>query len=256
MFYWSLTEIIWRYLIESQVTDWQIFIDNEMAWILSGLNFSAPLSRWKSICPYKRLSEIYLVLPNLTGLGRIEIDHHLSVTCVGSAGLQFIYLAGGRLEENKKKRRFHSCVIDDAPPIPRLLFFYLLRLAALPRPSPFFFLSKGERANTLIDLSLVVLFLFLFFYMPAAVCWPQPPPPRVAPPANHWACLSGPSRVYRVSSRFQQMIHQILPFSARLAIVRRGWNIDFLPAIHCESGKTPVEAIPILNSPFKPSKTL
>lgn len=103
MFYWSLTEIIWRYLIESQVTDWQIFIDNEMAWILSGLNFSAPLSRWKSICHYKRLSEIYLVLPNLTGLGRIEIDHHLSVTCVGSAGLQFIYLAGGRLEENKKK---------------------------------------------------------------------------------------------------------------------------------------------------------
>lgn len=103
MFYWSLTEIIWRYLIESQVTDWQIFIDNEMAWIFSGLNFSAPLSRWKSICHYKRLSEIYLVLPNLTGLGRIEIDHHLSVTCVGSAGLQFIYLAGGRLEENKKK---------------------------------------------------------------------------------------------------------------------------------------------------------
>ena len=162
MFYWSLTEIIWRYLIESQVTDWQIFIDNEMAWILSGLNFSAPLSRWKSICHYKRLSEIYLVLPNLTGLGRIEIDHHLSVTCVGSAGLQFIYLAGGRLEENKKKRRFHSCVIDDAPPIPRLLFFYLLRLAALPRPSPFFFFQREK--EQILSLICHSSFFFCFFF--------------------------------------------------------------------------------------------
>ena len=133
-----------------------------MAWILSGLNFSAPLSRWKSICHYKRLSEIYLVLPNLTGLGRIEIDHHLSVTCVGSAGLQFIYLAGGRLEENKKKRRFHSCVIDDAPPIPRLLFFYLLRLAALPRPSPFFFFQREK--EQILSLICHSSFFFCFFF--------------------------------------------------------------------------------------------